>query len=359
MIDYPKGEPTEVNQEPKRALDLSEIHFINILFFFKTYFKLLIAGTVGTAIVGILYSFTLTKLYKANITLLPEYGMGRRGSFALLEAGANGNGAEKLQPDLYPTILQSTPFGAFLLAQPVTDSKNKDYKRLEDFLKVQAKPGWLSGIVPSFNKMPKKEVRLRNDRILSYSSAEQSSITTVVAMVSSEVDPKSGVIEIGAETIDPFVSAIMVNAAKNYLINYVEAYRSSKVRQRAEVLADRVREAKARLRQSEYTLQRYRDQNRNLFSNTAKIEEQRLQSEYLLAESLYTDLVSRYEQEKIKVKEERPVFKILEPVKVPLIKSSPKRVRIGLIAGFLGFCFTLCYIIIIKERVFQQRRSDA
>lgn len=359
MISHPEKRP-QIADSKERSFDASEIRFTDIILFVGKYIKMLVLIAILSLIGGVLYSYTLTKKYEAKVSLLPEYGTSKRGSFSLLGAGLNGDGAEKLQPDLYPTIMQSSPFGEYLLKQPVVDQENKSYKTLLDFMKAQAKPGLLSGLFSSSSsKTPKKEIKLNKEGILSYSRQEQSNIAGAISLLSAEVDQKSGVIEISAETIDPFVSAIVVEAAQKYLIDYVEDYRSSKASQREHLLADRVKEAKARLRTAEYALQSYRDQNRNIFSNTAKIEEQRLQAEYVLSESLYSDLVRRYEQAKVNVKEERPVFKVLEPVKVPLAKSSPKRLRIGLIWGFLGGFFTLLYIIIFKEKVIQKIISGA
>ena len=353
MISHSEKKPA-VADGKESSFNASEIRFTDIIRFVGKYIKLLILAGVISVVAGIAYSFTLVKKYEAKVSLLPEYGTSRRGSFSLLGAGLNGDGAEKLQPDLYPTIMQSSPFGEYLLKQPVVDQDNKSYKTLMDFMKAQAKPGLLSGLFPSSPKAPAKEVKLKREGILSYSLSEQSNIAGAISLLSAEVDQKSGVILISAETVDPFVSAIIVEAAQKYLVDYVEDYRSSKASQREGLLADRVKEAKARLRTAEYALQSYRDQNRNIFSNTAKIEEQRLQAEYVLSESLYSDLVRRYEQAKVSVKEERPVFKVLEPVKVPLFKSSPKRLRIGLIWGFLGGFFTLLYILLVKEKVVQK-----
>ncbi|MBO9615546.1 MAG: hypothetical protein J7619_22805 [Dyadobacter sp.] len=353
MISHPENKPT-VADGKESSFNASEIRFTDIIRFVGKYIKLLILAVIVSVVAGIAYSFTLVKKYEAKVSLLPEYGTSRRGSFSLLGAGLNGDGAEKLQPDLYPTIMQSSPFGEYLLKQPVVDQDNKSYKTLMDFMRAQAKPGLLSGLFSSSPKAPAKEVKLKREGILSYSLSEQSNIAGAISLLSAEVDQKSGVILISAETVDPFVSAIIVEAAQKYLVDYVEDYRSSKASQREGLLADRVKEAKARLRTAEYALQSYRDQNRNIFSNIAKIEEQRLQAEYVLSESLYSDLVRRYEQAKVSVKEERPVFKVLEPVKVPLFKSSPKRLRIGLIWGFLGGFFTLLYILLVKEKVVQK-----
>ncbi|WP_353721883.1 Wzz/FepE/Etk N-terminal domain-containing protein [Dyadobacter sp. 676] len=358
MISYPEKK-AEVAESTGSTFNASEVRFIDIILFIRKYIKMLILVTIASVIGGVLYSFTLPKKYEARVSLLPEYGGPKRGSFSLLGAGLTGDGAEKLQPELYPTIMQSSPFGEYLLKQPVVDQENKSYKTLLDFMRAQQKPGLLSRLFSSSPKAPKKEIKLKKEGILSYSLQEQSQIAGAIALLSAEVDPKSGVIDISAETLDPFVSAILVEAAEKYLVDYVEDYRSSKASQREGLLSDRVKEAKARLRTAEYALQSYRDQNRNIFSNTAKIEEQRLQAEYVLAESLYSDLVRRYEQAKVNVKEERPVFKVLEPVKVPLLKSSPKRLRIGLISGFLGGFFTILYILLFKEKVIQKIVSGA
>lgn len=355
MISHPEKKP-ELADSKGSSFNATEVRFSDIILFVGRYIKILILAVIVSVIAGVLYSFTLVKRYEAKVTLLPEYGTSKRGSFSLLGAGLNGDGAEKLQPDLYPNIMQSSPFGEYLLKQPVVDQDNKPYKTLLDFMKAQQKPGLLSGLFSSSSssKTPVKENKLKQDGILSYSRQEQSDIYGAISLLSADVDQKSGVIEISAETVDPFVSAIVVEIAQKYLIDYVEDYRSSKASQREGLLADRVKEAKTRLRAAEYSLQSYRDQNRNIFANTAKLEEQRLQAEYVLSESLYSDLVRRYEQAKISVKEERPVFKVLEPVKVPLGKSSPKRLRIGLIWGFLGGFFTLLYILLIKEKVMQK-----
>lgn len=358
MISHPEKKPVKADSQAS-SFNASEIRFADIILFVGKYIKLLILAVIVSVVAGVAYSFTLRKKYEARVSLLPEYGTSKRGSFSLLSAGLNGDGAEKLQPDLYPTIMQSSPFGEYLLKQAVVDQDNKPYKTLMDFLKAQAKPGLFSGLFSSAPKAAPKEVKLKRDGILSYSLSEQGNIAGAISLLSAEVDAKSGVIQISAETVDPFVSAILVEAAQKYLVDYVEDYRSSKASQREGLLADRVKEAKARLRTAEYALQSYRDQNRNIFSNTAKIEEQRLQAEYVLSESLYSDLVRRYEQAKVSVKEERPVFKVLEPVKVPLVKSSPKRLRIGLIWGFLGGFFALLYILLIKEKVIQKIVSGA
>jgi LPS O-antigen subunit length determinant protein (WzzB/FepE family) len=67
-------------------------------------------------------------------------------------------------------------------------------------------------------------------------------------------------------------------------------------------------------------------------------------------------VAKQLEQAKIQVKEETPVFAILEPVMVPMVKTKPNRPMIlaiwmflGIIGG-VGFVFGKGYLKIIREK---------
>ncbi len=68
----------------------------------------------------------------------------------------------------------------------------------------------------------------------------------------------------------------------------------------------------------------------------AKTEEERLTSQYNLIYAVYSDLAKQLEQAKIQVKQDTPVFTIIEPVSVPTKKSKPNRPMILIIWLFLG-----------------------
>ena len=139
---------------------------------------------------------------------------------------------------------------------------------------------------------------------------------------------------------DRVVAATVARLSLEYLTNYITSYRTEKSRNQVNFLERQVANAKSRYQTAEYALSSYRDKNRSLFLNTAKIEEQRLQADFLLTQNLFSELSKQLEQAKIKLSDEAPVFKILEPAQVPLKKSAPKRslILIGFtIAGaFLG-----------------------
>jgi len=68
----------------------------------------------------------------------------------------------------------------------------------------------------------------------------------------------------------------------------------------------------------------------------ARTDEEMLQSQYQVAFAVYTEMAKQLENAKIRVKEETPVFAIIEPVSIPTEKTKPKKAQILVIWLFLG-----------------------
>ncbi|REA62507.1 hypothetical protein DSL64_09675 [Dyadobacter luteus] len=331
-----------------------EIGLMDVVNFSRKYFLRLFFVFAVFTISGIAISFLRPKRYTAQTILLPEYKIGKTNSFFSMAVGANENGAEKLIPDLYPTILNSSPFGQYLLKTPIVDEANNNYPSLEKYLARSSNGNWLNQFSFSEKQPVVKPVvkpQIVGLSVQALTNEEEQNIKSAKSLIKTTVDTENGIIKIECELVDPVVAAILVEASKTYLTNYVEEYRTSKTELQEDFLEKRVKEVKKRQENAEYALQSYRDRNRNSFLNVARIEEQRLQAEYTLAQSIYSDLAFKLEQSKIKVKEERPVFKVLEPTRVPLVKSSPNRPLFGLITGAIGAFLMLIYIIFFKERL--------
>jgi uncharacterized protein involved in exopolysaccharide biosynthesis len=343
----------------KRYEPSFEIHLIDIIAFFRKYIFILVAAGLSMAVIGYIISYTVTKRYTAQTILLPEYGVGKSSFFSLAMGANSSEGTGNLTPELYPNILETSSFGEFLIKQPITTQGGIKYATLRDYLKRDTTVSLLARIrsIFSFRKAksaagPKLE--LKNSNILNYSGEEQGLISGAKSLVRASIEQKNGLISIESELQDPVIAAILVEAARAYLVNYVEDFRTAKLTQQLDFLSSRAKESKQRLTNAEYALQSYRDRNRNAFLNVARIEEQRLQSDFTLAQSIYSDLIIKQEQLKIKVKEERPVFKVLEPTKVPLLPSSPRRVLFAAVFGALGAFLALAYIVIFKEKLHEK-----
>ena len=75
-----------------------------------------------------------------------------------------------------------------------------------------------------------------------------------------------------------------------------------------------------------------------LTTATSQIAQERLEREYELANTIYTELARQKTQVELQVKEDTPVLSVVQPVVVPFEKSKPKRAIILIAFTFLGGC---------------------
>lgn len=131
-------------------------------------------------------------------------------------------------------------------------------------------------------------------------------------------------------------AAQLAQHTQKMLQQYITDFKVKKAKANLEFVQQRYDETKKQFEKAQDGLARFRDRNKNVATAMAQTELERLNSNYNLLSSVYTELAKQLEQAKIQVKEDTPVFTIIEPVSVPLEKSKPKRAMILIIWIFLG-----------------------
>ena len=159
-----------------------------------------------------------------------------------------------------------------------------------------------------------------------------------------EVDKKTMFITITCTLQNPVIAANLTSLVQNQLTKYIVNYRTEKVRKEMIFLTSRQSEARKRYDQALFTFSNYKDQNRNRFLNVAKTQEKKLQYEVDLAFNLYSSLTTQLSEAQIRVQKETPIFKVLEPARVPLSRTSPKRSLITIGAMFIGIFVSLLIV---------------
>lgn len=353
---------TERATDPKAEDDdkVLEITLTDIVVFLKRSRRTIFLSAIVGALFGALYALSKPNVYTAQVTVMPEIqgkgtgGLGSLGSLAGLAGVSLDNlgGQDAIRPELYPTILQSVPFALDLLKQPVYSQKLKSRTTLQEFVKRVAREGFISRFLNLFAGADIAEDTEEKSDPKNYSQAlqvtkEQDELIKVVqGSVTATYDKKTGIIAIVAIEPDPVVAATVARLSLEYLTTYITTYRTEKARKQVDFLVQQVEDSQKRYKATEYALSSYRDRNRSLFLNTAKIDEQRLQADYLLAQSVYTDLSKQLEQAKIKVQEETPIFKTLEPPTVPLRKSGPKRTIMVGVFCIVGALISIALLLV-------------
>ncbi|MFC5413002.1 lipopolysaccharide biosynthesis protein [Larkinella bovis] len=325
-------------------------------FFQRSRNAVLLFAMLG-AVIGLYYAFSKPDDYKAAVTVMPEVSAGSAGgaggglgSLAGLAGISLDNAAgDVIRPDLYPNVLESIPFALDILKQQVYSQTYRTTMPLQTYLQRHGRETALqrlTGQTDSNPPDPAKPATVNLPDPKNYSKAlqitpEQEGLANaLINRIQTTYERRTGIVTIEVTLPDPVVAATVARLSLEYLTNYITSYRTQKVRNQERFLSEQVEQARRRYQASEYELESYRDRNRSLYSGLARIAEQRLQAEFLLSQNVYNDLSRQLEQAKIKVQDETPVFKMLEPPRIPLRASGPKRMMLifaataaGILAG--------------------------
>ena len=175
--------------------------------------------------------------------------------------------------------------------------------------------------------------------IQSLSKEEDDCMKILANLVTLTVNDKEGYITLSASMPEPVAAAQLAYKVQVLLQKYVTEFKIEKARANLEFIEERYADAKSEFERKQEELAEFRDANRNFASAVAKTTEERLSNEYAVVLGVYSELAKQREQANIQVKEDTPIFAVVEPVTVPTERSKPKRALICVAFTFLGgFC---------------------
>ena len=324
--------------------------------------------------IGLVIGFTSPKIYTSSATLLPSAdkkgaaGLGGLNSLAGL-AGVNlgsmlGQDGAGIPVALYPKVVKSIPYLRELMheklewekyPQPmsiyeVACLKNKETSVGSIVMKYTLKLPWtiyhsLSDSPDNSEKKGEDDSLNVSDHLISLTTQELSAIAMLSKAIEVDPDKKSDLVLLKVEMKEPLLSAQLADKAVKLLQRYIIDYKTKQSREKLNFVEDRMMEAKQDYETSRNKLFYYQDVHRYMIDERVNFEYQNLMDAYEMSSSIYKGLAQQLEQAKITVKEETPVFSVLEPVVVPQLPSAPRKILILAVSiflgGFLGVIFLL------------------
>ena len=310
----------------------------------KRMFILKIVG-IG-AFLGVIVALLSPKEYKSTATLMPEYSTESQGGASSLlrqyggllgVSGSYNSNSNAIRVDLYPNIVQSTNFQMQLMQQPFYFSDIDTTATLFEYFTEMNSPGVL-GILKSYTIglpgkiigavagaiLPKKELMTsvpgssEESLVLNLSKDEFGVISTLRQKITASLDAQSGIVSVTVTLPDNVAAAAVTEYTIRELTEYLTEYRTEKVLRDLTFVEEQLVTAKIRFEEAQQALAAFRERYQGSLSIRNQTEEQRLQSEYQVAFNLYNGFTQQFEEARLKVQEETPVFKTLEPVQVPL-----------------------------------------
>jgi uncharacterized protein involved in exopolysaccharide biosynthesis len=325
--------------------------------------KLFVAKvTIAFLLLGLVIVFSAKVEYKATAKLMSESqnaispDLGGLGGLAGL-AGFNLNMGQKgsLAPEIYPEIVKSSTFVEKLINAPLYFEKLDTVISGFTYFKEYDNPS-LFGLVFEYTiGLPRKirnsftssrQETTNNYDLIRYSKADWEILQGYADRLTVSVDSKTGVVTIETEMPDPVAAAITADMLVKGLTERIIRYKIEKLEINFQFIKERFQEAKLAYEINQSKLAEFTDRNLNISNALIQTEYQRLQNQLNISFEVYKGLATQLEQAKIQVKEETPVFTVLEPVRVPVEKSKPKRIIILFISSFLGLSFGILWAIL-------------
>src|SRR5690554_1621752 len=318
--------------------------------------RALILKTIGVFVVlGLIIALTSPTRYTASVKLIPESnksmslgalgGLAAQFGFGGVTAGTEGGG---IPPDYYPEIVKSVPYLKLLMQQsfdlpqtgPVTLYDYYHEHMQGSFIgSVKKYTLGLPGLLIGWIKGEPEKVVVTGDSasaVVRLSEEEREVLGWLQESLTLSIGKEIGMITLSAEMPTAELSAEVTGYAAQLLSEYAISYKTDKVREDLTFVQERYAEAEVRFEATQEALARFRDSSHGSLTALAQTQQQRLQSDYDLAFNVYKALAQQLEEARLKLQEETPVVKIIEPAVVPDEKSAPKRKMIMIVSVFLG-----------------------
>jgi uncharacterized protein involved in exopolysaccharide biosynthesis len=316
--------------------------------------------------IGLFIAVFSEKEYTATTTIVPQTSGGKSiggnlgglAAIAGIELGGSSSNDSGISPLLYPHILNSVPFQKELLNTPLTiDGYEKPVTFQEYYTNIYS-PGLLSilkkytvglpGVIMNSVKGESTKKSLKSldssKQFLQINSKEKIIIDKLNKQISLLVKDKDGYVTLSSTMPEALNAAELNQNVQELLQKYVIDFKIKKSKNKLNFIKERFGEKEKVYKETQIKLATFQDKNKFMSSALAQNTLIRYQAEYDLAFEVYSQLAKQQEAQQIKVKEDTPVFTILEPVFIPNEKSNPKRLKIILSWAFLGFIFGVAFV---------------
>lgn len=296
--------------------------------------------TIATicGILGGIIGFLTPATYTASSTFLPQTsqaGGGLSGSLGGLAslAGINlstgaGVGGE-IPPSMYSTVLGSQPFRKRILDAKIM--VNGDSVSYRDYLLDQPK-SVVSTILEYTIGLPGKIIGSGNEESSLPSSGELQALSddenelhkALAEKISIANDKKEGVVSMTVVEGDPMIAAQVAKVSEEVLQDWIIEHKIKNAKAQYDFIEKQFEAKQKEFFSIQDQLAGYMDRNQNVLSATYLTRLERLQAEFDLVNTVYSELAKQKEQAAIQLSKDTPTFSVLDPVEVPKEKTGPK-----------------------------------
>ena len=308
----------------------------------KLYGWVMLAVIVLTAI----WIYSVPRTYTAQTALAPEVqqqsaalgGLSMIASQLGMDLG-NAQTTDAISPTLYPELMNDNKFVVELLKIQLHTSDSPTPKSYYTYLTKDRKQSWMADIkdalVAKFGKPELPQSPFKNPYMLN--KENEHIVEQIRDEINISVDRQTGVINVFATAQDPVACKLLADSCTEHLKVFIVKYRTSKAQKDVLHYRQLMRDAQ---RQYERVRRKYAasaDANQDVILESVRSEVEDMENDMQLKYNQYTAMSTQYEAAIAKLREQTPVFTVLQGASVPVKPSGPKRVLT--ILGMMLFTF--------------------
>lgn len=325
---------------------------VNALLAFKKqiFINLCIAGVLGLVV-----AFSIPKEYLAETGVVYEVSddasLGGLSSMASMIGVSLGSSTDAIGPDLYKDVITTNKFIVELLPIKV-ETMEGEQMTFAEYLKNKTRLPWWSAAIKGTIKMiksvfsaPKTDAEeTLNPKMLSIE--QEAMIKGLRGVINCAINEKTGVITLGFSAQDPLVATTMVDTIMIKLRDAITAYRTNKARLDYTYYQELEQQALEELEQRRMAYVKYSDANQDIRLQSYLTQLSKLENDFQIATSAYTQIKQQLQLAQAKVQESTPAFTILQDSSVPNRANSPKKVLILFAFLFVTFIGSIGYVYV-------------
>ena len=355
-----------MKQNMTNSLDNFEEDSIDIVALIKNIWgdrKLIIKVTLSFFVIGCIVALTSPVVYTAQTTFVPQVSddsmsssNNQISSLASL-AGINLNPTEVtsdsyLSPLVYKNIINSEEFSLKLISEELINLNADKFTIKEYLLSKESSFNFnLIGFIKKYTIglfLNNEESVINSDVLKNYnfiSAEDYYFLLSFREKFNVELNEKEGYIKVIAVDENPFISSQFVEQITKNLQSKIIEIRTNKIKDRLEFSKKQYQLKQAEFDILQKKLANFKDSNKSISTARFMSELQKLESEYQLQQNLLFTLASEYNNNKIKLNTDTPIFSVIDEVTVPNQKSEPKSGQLVIIYVFLGFVLSIGFIL--------------